>query len=673
MEKRQDQTAPFDEAANRWLAQWRNLDFSWDGLAQADWDEDPNIGAGLKCWRAPIAFPGSGKLVGQGEDAYIQATLQDYWRWSYGLNQFGPYDNIGETPILLSDQELLDAGLLVEWDNRLWHILHRPETSLEAAVSREHQGVVYLAEMLKTRFAESQADRGGADRRVALIGVRAQSLHLLWDTYTSLNPDLPARKLFIRSAYSEFENCHAPGVHFGHGATFERCRFSGSTDFHNAVFAGNASFDLSIFGARTDFFNAKFRGPASFARVVFGPETHFHSAQFGLDTSFQHARFGSLVDFGGAAFAGNAVFRGSHFGEDAQFRNVDFGPEPKFIRTKFGSLANFTSAKLPDAIFDDAKFQDQVIFQSADLSRAHMRHLDFSDTKIRWNGATVDDVEFADVKYEPRLLKGNCEGLKGGATIWGDALLRRDMQDQDYIDTLDARMKAHKPKWTAKPNTAESATQRLKRFAGNIRRALDPEVPPRIWLTMIGSAVLAGLLGATVVDQDLALWFQSTLGLIDRAPANGAISNLGAVATSALAGIVVAALLASMISSWWGKRAIFLMWGVLGYGRDWDRVALFALFLIAIFGTIYHYREGQDIAFSAMDCTPPDCDPESQSGHWFQPWFVAAMGFATLGISDVASPLTGAGQLLMIANVLAGFTIFGLLLAVLGNRFARRS
>ena len=55
------------------------------------------------------------------------------------------------------------------------------------------------------------------------------------------------------------------------------------------------------------------------------------------------------------------------------------------------------------------------------------------------------------------------------------------------------------------------------------------------------------------------------------------------------------------------------------------------------------------------------------------PWFVASMGFATLGISDLVEPRNMFGQILMIGNVLAGFVTLGLLLSVLGNSFARRS
>ena len=49
------------------------------------------------------------------------------------------------------------------------------------------------------------------------------------------------------------------------------------------------------------------------------------------------------------------------------------------------------------------------------------------------------------------------------------------------------------------------------------------------------------------------------------------------------------------------------------------------------------------------------------------------MGFATLGVSDLAEPVTGAGALVMMLNVLSGFLTLGLLLSVLGDKFARRA
>ena len=113
--------------------------------------------------------------------------------------------------------------------------------------------------------------------------------------------------------------------------------------------------------------------------------------------------------------------------------------------------------------------------------------------------------------------------------------------------------------------------------------------------------------------------------------------------------------------------ARFLMlwpWSFFDYGRGWHRVAIFAVFLIALFGYGYQLSVGVHIDFTHSGATVHDA---------FYPWFVASMGFATLGISDLVEPKDIWGQALMIGNVTAGFVTLGLLLSVLGNSFGRRA
>ena len=88
-----------------------------------------------------------------------------------------------------------------------------------------------------------------------------------------------------------------------------------------------------------------------------------------------------------------------------------------------------------------------------------------------------------------------------------------------------------------------------------------------------------------------------------------------------------------------------------------------ALVLILIFGGLYQHLGAEHIEY--LRDSPEDI--------WFYPWFVAMMGFATLGVSDLAEPVTGLGALVMMGNVLSGFVTLGLLLAVLANTFARRA
>ncbi len=669
----------FDQLVDDWRTDWRNSDFSWDALADADWSMGSQSVENPKCWRAPLDFPGHGKLVGSGDNAYIQASLQDYLRWSWGLGAVGEVTGLAEQPILLTDQDLIDAGLLTEWDNRLWHILHLPDTDLS---KRHDPGAVLLRDLLTQRLLRSRACDGGADLRLQLIGARAQNIHDVWDDIDKIAPTRKDSTLFIRSIQSEFTACQSQFAIFGRGTQFEGSLFSGAANFSGCTFGEGTKLDHSRFISSADFYKAKFARFASFEDVVFRGEADFELGQFGYETKFNTARFRENVNFKSTKFSGNADFFGCHFLERAEFNGADFGTDTRFVKAQFADTLIMPNAKLIGGVFEATKFSDHVDFESTDLSRARFKAIDLKKTKVRWAGSILDDAEFSDVSYEYRKLRKNCRGIKGSATVWGDLLLRRDLQDQDYIDTLDERMKADRPKlyeWKKAPAKAEeSLANRLARYTANSLRwtgslllALCGDVSVRKLSIMIGFAIIAGGVAAAIVNGGFAGWFADPLSLF-RSGGAGPLSIL----LPLLSGVSIALLLASFMGSWFGRRAVFKLWGALGYGRDWDRVAVFALILIFFFGWIYHCRVGTDIKF-AVDIPPcaADTGPEScsEGHHWFAPWFVAAMGFATLGITDVAEPLTGLGQLLLIANVLFGFMTFGLLLAVLGNRFARRS
>ncbi|MEL6318369.1 MAG: hypothetical protein AAFR16_12115, partial [Pseudomonadota bacterium] len=121
---------PKDEIDALWEAMWRAADFSWAGLADAGWERgtyEANEAQRLKRWRAPADFPGDGRVHGEGDTAWRQSNLQEYWRWSRFAPGFAGEDR------LLSDEELTRAGLLIEAEGVLWHVLHRP--GLRASVA----------------------------------------------------------------------------------------------------------------------------------------------------------------------------------------------------------------------------------------------------------------------------------------------------------------------------------------------------------------------------------------------------------------------------------------------------------------------------------------------------------------------------------------------------------
>ncbi len=111
-------------------------------------------------------------------------------------------------------------------------------------------------------------------------------------------------------------------------------------------------------------------------------------------------------------------------------------------------------------------------------------------------------------------------------------------------------------------------------------------------------------------------------------------------------------------------KLLFEFWRLTDFGRSMGRVVLFAAAMIAAFGFAFDLAE-QAGAMSYL--------PSSGTDNFFRPYFSAAIGFSTLGLTDILIANTLLGQLLLLGNVLSGFASLGLLLAVFGNKFARRA
>jgi hypothetical protein len=112
------------------------------------------------------------------------------------------------------------------------------------------------------------------------------------------------------------------------------------------------------------------------------------------------------------------------------------------------------------------------------------------------------------------------------------------------------------------------------------------------------------------------------------------------------------------------RRLWFWLWAFSDYGRSVTSVAAFAAVTIGVFGWLYqtYLIPGGHVTLGAELADAP-----------FKTWYAAAMGFATLGLTDLLHAKTGWGEATMFANVMAGFMFLGMLLAVLQNKFARRS
>jgi uncharacterized protein YjbI with pentapeptide repeats len=109
-----------------------------------------------------------------------------------------------------------------------------------------------------------------------------------------------------------------------------------------------------------------------------------------------------------------------------------------------------------------------------------------------------------------------------------------------------------------------------------------------------------------------------------------------------------------------GRKLLFAMWGFFtDYGRSLPRVASFALLMVVLFGVIFKMHPGL-IDFGRHQMTA------------FTPFYFSFVTYTTLGFGDVTA-MGLAGEILVAVEVVLGYLILGLLLAILANTVARRS
>jgi hypothetical protein len=112
------------------------------------------------------------------------------------------------------------------------------------------------------------------------------------------------------------------------------------------------------------------------------------------------------------------------------------------------------------------------------------------------------------------------------------------------------------------------------------------------------------------------------------------------------------------LHSHWG-RSWFWVWGLTDYGRSFMSVIVFATILIFSFGLAYsHWPQMVKVGDR---CPTP-----------FTPYYFSIVTYTTLGFGDV-KPYNLYGEVLVSFEVILGYVTLGLLLAVLGDKVARRS
>jgi uncharacterized protein YjbI with pentapeptide repeats len=108
-------------------------------------------------------------------------------------------------------------------------------------------------------------------------------------------------------------NCWLPQVDFG------RATFTGSVEFGNSIFEGDAYFEAATFTESAWFWGAIFTGDASFLNAQFRDTAYFDDATVDQYASFADATFVDSAHFGGITIRGTAGFEGATFCKGAYF------------------------------------------------------------------------------------------------------------------------------------------------------------------------------------------------------------------------------------------------------------------------------------------------------------------------------------------------------------------
>ena len=405
---RPDKPKPIEEITPLWEAMWATADFSWAGLANAGWDraDEANSAQHLKRWRAPIAFPGGGAVVGEGETAYKQATLQDYWRfifWSAaGGEASGPWD-----PAAIDDAMATRGLLQTRPDGRIFHALHCSDVQLSVALDTDASRTdlqsdaasisakgtggaeAALARLLifALKAASAYTSDEAPDGRVQLAGARAGGIDAAWRAFAEGGPD---RRLHISASLSDLTDLNASRLTFGDGANFfqatlgEGANFSGASlgdgaTFFRATFGEGATFSGATLGEDADFSGATLGEDADFSAATLGEGANFFQATLGEGATFSRATLGEGVNFFRATLGDRANFFRATLGDGATFFQATLGDRANFFGATLGDGANFFRATLgKGADFSSATLGDRANFSAATLGDG----ADFSHTRL---------------------------------------------------------------------------------------------------------------------------------------------------------------------------------------------------------------------------------------------------------------------------------------------------
>ena len=107
------------------------------------------------------------------------------------------------------------------------------------------------------------------------------------------------------------------------------------------------------------------------------------------------------------------------------------------------SGANFSSCLLRGVSFENANIHN-ANFENAELIFVSFKNAEPWNCELTGadcGGADFSGADFGGVKYSRRKMRCNFLSVRGAEAIVGDAVFKRDVMDQEYLDTLDFRIK----------------------------------------------------------------------------------------------------------------------------------------------------------------------------------------------------------------------------------------
>jgi len=352
-----------DELLEKCWTKWFKEDFSWDALAKK-------------------------KIAGDG-GLHGEKTLQDYWRRD------------PETGMERTDEELLEAGELVDVLGMHWHVVHLPPRLADGAetwkANLDHPDWKRVEALISARLVAARETSAtfwfgsinviGQDGRAQLTGtVQRREPRFLTplkggeETSDETTLHLDARFTAFLGEVNLSEARLGPAANFSNAtftadAYFGSATFAEKAAFHASTFTNIASFSATTFSGDADFSSTTFIGPAYFAFTQFLKDAWFTKGgsdekctMFESETDFANAEFSGVARFKGAHFHGPMRFTTVRFGRFTDFKNIEGPNREADWRNAFDGAIAFGTLDWRDApyhmisAFSGAKLKEGVFF-----------------------------------------------------------------------------------------------------------------------------------------------------------------------------------------------------------------------------------------------------------------------------------------------------------------------